>query len=129
MSIDRARKILAFTVIVEGGTGLFLLLDPALVVALLVGAELSGVGAVVARCLGITLVALALACWPGAGTIAPAVRGMLIYNAATAVYLAYLGMAGHLGGPLLWPAAALHAVVAALLAATWRRDRNAVSAD
>jgi hypothetical protein len=123
------RGILAFTVIVEVGTGLAFLADPAIVAALLVGADLSSVGVVVGRCFGITLVALGLACWPGAGSTAPAVRGMLLYNAATAVFLAYLGTVGHLGGPLLWPAAVLHGVVAGLLAATWRRDRNAVSGD
>jgi len=121
------RKILAFTVIAEIGTGLALLLDPALVVALLVGGDLSGAGVVVARCFGIALVALGLACWRGrqsAGNVAAAVRGMLIYNAAIALYLAFLGTVGHLGGPLLWPAVVIHAVVAALLAITWRRERG-----
>jgi len=121
------RKILAFTVIAEIGTGLALLLDPALVVALLVGGDLSGAGVVVARCFGIALVALGLACWRGrqsAGNVAAAVRGMLIYNAAIALYLAFLGTVGHLGGPLLWPAVVIHAVVAALLAIKWRRERG-----
>jgi hypothetical protein len=131
--VDTPRKILAFTVIVEGGTGLLLLLDPALVAALLVGADLSVVGVVVGRCFGITLVALSVACWPGrrsaAGIAVGAVRGMLLYNAAIALYLAYLAMAAHLGGPLLWPVVVLHAVVAALLAATWRRERKATAAD
>ena len=49
---------------------------------------------------------------------------MLLYNAAIALYLAYLGTAGHLGGVLLWPAVVIHAVVAVLLAMTWRRERN-----
>jgi hypothetical protein len=114
-------------VIVEIGTGLVLLLDPALVVALLVGGDLSGASAVAARCFGIALVALGLACWPGrpsAGRAAAAVCGMLLYNAAIALYLAYVGTADHLGGALLWPAVAIHAVVAALLAIAWRRERN-----
>jgi len=118
------RRILAFTVIVEIGTGLGLLLLPALVGALLVGGDLVGAGVVVARCLGMTLVALGLACWRGrqsAGNVAAAVRGMLLYNAGIALYLAYVGTVGHLGGPLLWPAVLIHAVVAALLATTWRK--------
>ncbi len=122
------RKILAFTVIVEIGTGLVLLIDPALVVALLIGADLSPVGAIAGRCFGITLVALSVACWPGrrpaAGIADGAVRGMLLYNAAIALYLAYLGAVAHVGGPLLWPAVVLHAVVAMLLAAMWRRERK-----
>jgi hypothetical protein len=36
-----------------------------------------------------------------------------------ALYLAYLGTLGHLGGSLLWPGVALHAVVALLLAREW----------
>jgi hypothetical protein len=127
MGLDTVRRILAFTVIVEIGTGLGLLLFPALVGALLVGGDLAGAGVVVARCLGMTLVALGLACWRGrqtAGNVAAAVRGMLLYNAAIALYLAYVGTADHLGGPLLWPAVVLHAVVAALLATMWRRERN-----
>jgi hypothetical protein len=121
------RKILAFTVIVEIATGLALLLIPALVGALLVGGDLAGAGVVVARCLGIVLIALGLACWRGrqsTGNVAEAVRGMLLYNAAVALYLAYVGTVGHLGGPLLWPAILIHAVVAALLAITWRRERG-----
>jgi hypothetical protein len=48
--------------------------------------------------------------------------GILLYNAVVALYLAYLGAIAHIGGPLLWPAVALHAVVALLL--IWaRRDR------
>lgn len=123
-----SRKVLAFTVIVEIGTGLVLLIDPALVVAVLVGAELSGVGMVAGRCFGITLVALGLACWRGrqsTGSAAPAALGMLLYNAAIALYLAYLGTAGHLGVLLLWPAVVLHAIVAALLAPAWHREQNA----
>jgi hypothetical protein len=121
------RKVLAFTVIVEIGTGLALLLFPSLVGALLVGGDLAGTGVVVARCLGIVLVALGLACWRGrqpAENVAAAVLGMLIYNAAIALYLAYIGTIGHLGGPLLWPAVVLHAVVALLLVWFWRDERR-----
>jgi hypothetical protein len=123
------RKILVFAVIAEIGTGLALLLDPALVVALLVGGDLAGAGVVVARCFGMTLVALGLACWRGRrskGNVAAAVRGMLIYNAAIALYLAFLGTVGHLGAPLLWPAVLIHAAVAVLLATTGWRDRSTV---
>ena len=43
---------------------------------------------------------------------------MLVYNVLIAVYLGYLGTAGHLKGVLLWPGVALHALVALLL--IWR---------
>jgi len=45
---------------------------------------------------------------------------MLIYNALTAAYLAYLGAVGHLGGLLLWPAAVLHAAVAGIMVRSMR---------
>jgi Ca2+/Na+ antiporter len=120
--LDHQRRILAFAAIVEVGTGLALMVDPAIVVSLLVGAELSGVAAVLGRCFGITLVALGLACWPGprrAEGDSPAFRAMLTYNSLIALYLAYLGTLGHLRGFLLWPAVALHVVVALLL--IWAR--------
>ena len=41
--------------------------------------------------LGIALIALGVACWPG-----PAVIGMLTYGLAVTVYLAYLGFAAAL---------------------------------
>ena len=83
---------------------------PALIVSLLLGAELSGVGPVLARCFGIGLLALG---------VAPVFRGMLLYNAAVSLYLGFLGGTGQAGGILLWPAVALHAGVALLL--VWLR--------
>jgi Ca2+/Na+ antiporter len=120
-SLNTPRKILAFAAVVEVGTGLVLMIDPAIVVTLLLGAEVSGVGMLLGRCFGIALLALGLACWPSrqrADSGAPAFRAMLIYNVLMALYLAYLGTVGHLGGLLLWPGVALHAVVALLL--VWR---------
>jgi Ca2+/Na+ antiporter len=125
-------KILAFAAIVEAGTGLVLIIDPAIVVALLLGAEVSGVGALLGRCFGVALLAVGLACWPGrqrAESGSPAFRAMLIYNALIALYLAYVGTVGHLGGVLLWPGVALHAVVALLLVWTWRDERRTKATD
>ena len=121
------RNILAFASVVEAGTGLVLMIDPALVVKLLLGADVSGVGIPLGRCFGIALLVLGLACWPSrqrSENSAPALRAMLTYNLLIALYLAYLGTAGHLGGLLLWPAVVLHAIVALLLAWTWRNERQ-----
>ncbi len=126
-SLDTRRKILTFAAIVEIGTGLALMVDPAIVAILLLGVDLSGVGVVLGRCFGITLVALGLACWPRpkrGEDDSPAFRAMLTYNALIALYLAYLGTLGHLRGYLLWPAVALHAVVAMLLLWTWHKERS-----
>jgi len=116
-------KILAFAAAVEVGTGLVLLVNPAIVVRLLLGTEVSGVGTMLGRCFGIALLGLGLACWPSRPRVesgSAAFRGMLIYNVLIALYLACLGAIGHVGGWLLWPGVVLHAVVALLLVWTWR---------
>jgi hypothetical protein len=41
---------------------------------------------------------------------------MLIYSAAVAMYLAFLGLTGAANGLLLWPAVVLHLVLTVLLA-------------
>ena len=118
-------KVLAFTALVEAATGLALMIDPGIVVKLLVGAEVSGSGTLLGRCFGMTLFALGLACWPRCRSSAdgsPALRAMFFYNAAIALYLAYLGALGHLFGVLLWPAVALHGAVALLLVWTGRAE-------
>lgn len=127
-SLNTLGKILAFAAVVEIGTSLVLIIDPAIVAVLLLGAEVSGVGTLLGRCFGIALLALGLACWPSghrADSGSAAFRAMLIYNALIALYLAYLGTVGHLRGLLLWPGVGLHAVVALLLVWMWRNDRRA----
>ena len=94
----------------EAGTGLALLAVPTWVVDLLLGGEASDAATMLARVLGIALLALALACWPG-----PPRRGMLVYGVAVALYLGALGLSGAATGLLLWPAVLLHAVLAVAL--------------
>ncbi len=112
------KKILAFAAVAEIGTGLALMIDPALVISLLAGAGVGGAGMPLARFPGIALLALGVACWPGpqiTRSTSPASLGMLIYNVLVALFLGYLYFVGHLGGVMLWPAVALHAAVAVLL--------------
>lgn len=114
--MDATRKVLAFSAAVEGATGLALVVVPAVVSRLLLGDDLPALGSIVARCFGIALVALSLAVWPGVVQVAQAARAMLLYNTGLAIYLAWLGTAGQAGGPALWPAAVIHALIAILLA-------------
>lgn len=126
-SLVTTRNVLSFAAVAEAGTGLVLMLDPAIVVTLLLGTDASGTVTLVGRCFGIALLTLGLACWPSrqrADGGSPAFRAMLIYNVLIALYLAYLGTVGHLGGLLLWPAVALHAAVALLLVWTRRGERR-----
>jgi hypothetical protein len=72
------KKVLTVAAVVEVATGMTLLIVPLLVVRLLLGAELTGVSIPVARVLGIALLALGVACWPGS----TALCAMLTYSAA-----------------------------------------------
>ena len=104
-------RVLIFAAVGEVATGLALLLVPSLVGHLLLGTELTGIAATVARVAGIALIGLGVACWPG-----PPRLGMLVYGAAVTVFLAYVGVSGAPSGLLLWPAVVLHAILTVLLA-------------
>jgi len=99
-------------------------------VALLLGAEASGAGPVMGRVAGIALLGLSLACWPdrGAGARPPALRAVLGYNGLATLYLVHLGIGGEWVGPLLWPVAVLHAVLAIWCIVALRR-REAAAGD
>ena len=111
------KKLLTLAAVAEATTGLALLVVPALVGRLLLGAELTGVSIPVARVAGIALIALGIACLPGL-----ALLGMLTYSALAMAYLAYVGIRGEWAGPLLWPAVVVHAVLTLLLAGAWLKD-------
>ncbi len=96
-----------------------LLLVPSLVGQLLFGIELAGIAVTLARLAGIALVGLGVACWPDNPML-----GMLTYNVAAALYLAYIGVSGDSSGILLWPAVVTHAVFAALLSQSFVRTRE-----
>ena len=113
------KKLLALAAVIEAVTGLALIVAPSLVGRLLFGAESTGVGIPVARVLGIALIALGVACWPG-----PPLIGMLTYSAAVTVYLSYLAFGGEWVGPLLWPAVVLHAVLTLLLTRAWLKPQD-----
>jgi hypothetical protein len=107
----------------EAATGLALMLYPPLVVRLLFSADIDGAGLAMARIAGMALVALGVACWPGAITDGRDERrprlAMGVYSGLAAVYLGVLGLDGALRGPLMWPAVVVHLVVTVLLARQW----------
>jgi hypothetical protein len=113
-------KGLIFAAVAEAVTGLALLIVPSLVGQLLLGVELAGIAIPIARVAGIALIGLGIACWPG-----PPLVGMLIYDAVVALYLAYLGIVGGLVGVLLWPAVAVHVILAAILTWQYASDKKA----
>ena len=113
MSRITLARTLGFAASLELGTGFALLVAPTLVITLLAGEGVSRTAVLLGRFLGIALLGLGLAGWPGRHGAAPgpAVRGLLAYNALIALYLARLGAAGLWTGLLLWPAVALHAML------------------
>jgi len=114
---DCMKILLIFTAVLEGLTGLALLLAPALPVSLLLGISLdtSG-GVVVARVAGAAVLSLGVACWVASGDgRSRAARGLVtamsLYNVVVAILAhAWLGLA--LSGLGLWPAAVLHLALA-----------------
>ena len=112
------KQVLVIAAIAEAGTGLALLIMPAVVGRFLLGEALTGIAVPVARVAGMALIALAIACWPATPLV-----GMLTYSAAAALYLAYLGVAGGSSGLLLWPAVGLHVILTALLARSLMTDK------
>jgi hypothetical protein len=119
------RRILAFSAIVEAGTGLALIAAPAFVLSLLIGGTVAEGWRPLGRCFGIAILALVMACWPGrepSGGPA-AFRGLLSYNALIALYLTVLGAAAQWRGLLLWPVVVLHALIALGLILLWRRGQ------
>ena len=83
------KKLLDLAAVLEAATGLALIVAPSLTGRLLLGAEGNGVAIPIARVLGIALIALGVACWPG-----PALLGMLTYGALVTAYLLYLAFRG-----------------------------------
>jgi hypothetical protein len=108
------KLLLIITAVLEGATGLALLLIPTVAVSLLTGAPLDiPPGLVAARIAGAALVALGIACWQArngepASPATGVVEAMLFYNFASGLVLVYAGIRLDLHGILLWPAIVLH---------------------
>jgi drug/metabolite transporter (DMT)-like permease len=119
------KKLLTLAALIEALTGLVLVVYPPVAIRLLFASEIAGAGALVSRIAGISLIALAVACWPDGSMLRP-FFGMSTYNALVALYLIYVGANGG-AGILLWPAVALHAGLSVLLLRAWRKERPSVA--
>ena len=117
------KALLAVSSLAEAATGLALLVYPRIVIHLLFGADIADAGLVMSRIAGIALIALGVACFPGAASRAHC--AMLTYSALATIYLLCLGLTGRWTGKFLWPAVALHAILTLLLAWGWSRARAA----
>jgi hypothetical protein len=115
------KKLLIFTAVVEGLSGLVLFVYPPIVIRLLFASEIFGAGVLMSRIAGIILISLAVACWPEADT-RRAFLGMLTYSLLAMLYLVYVGVKG-VAGILLWPGVAAHAGLSLLLVRAWWKQR------
>jgi hypothetical protein len=107
-------RFLVATAAIEAAAGLSLVALPDVAVKLLLGAEISGAAVPLGRVAGVALLALGLASWLARGHAASALtvaNAMLLYNCGVAAVLAMAGVSG-MTGVLLWPAVALHTVMA-----------------
>ena len=116
-ALNMMKRFLTLTAIIEAATGLALIAEPAIVVRLLLGAEISGASMPLGRVAGAALLALGVACWLARGdTQSRATRGlvvaMLMYNLVATAVLAFAGIGLGLHGVVLWPAVVLHAAMA-----------------
>ncbi len=117
LALNMMKRFLTLTAIIEAATGLALIALPAIVVRLLLGAEISGASIPLGRVAGAALLALGVACWLARDDAqSRAARGlvvaMLIYNIPATAVLAFAGIGLGLHGVALWPAVVLHAVMA-----------------
>jgi hypothetical protein len=121
------KRFLTLTAIIEAATGLALIAVPAIVVRLLLGAEISGASVPLGRVAGAALLALGVACWLARDdTQSRAARGlvvaMLMYNIVATAVLAFAGIGLGLHGVALWPAVVLHAAMAVWCIVCLRRS-------
>jgi len=125
-----ARTLLIVTALIETPIGVTLLGSPAPVVALLLGVSLEAPAElVVGRIAGAALLSLGGACWL-ARDDGPSrarrglVAAILLYNCTAAAVLANAASGVRLVGVLMWPAVALHAVLAVWCVASLRSGRD-----
>jgi hypothetical protein len=110
------KHLLTVTAVIEVAAGLALLVAPAVVVQLLLGADISGAAIPLARVAGTALLALGVACWLARGDAqSRAARGlvaaMLLYNLGAVVVLGSTGIGSQAAGVGLWLAVILHAAM------------------
>jgi len=106
-------RLLIFTALAEGFTGVILFAYPPIIVRLLFGQEIAGTGLILGRLAGLGLIALAVACLPR-GQSRGAFDGMLAWSVLAALYLIVVGIGGT-SGILLWPMVVIHGILAVLL--------------
>ena len=117
------KVLLAVAATLEAVTGLSLVIAPR-IVRFLLGTDISGAALVIARMVGVGLLALGVACWPRVEGTIPRLRVMLIYNLLATAGLGYLRFSSQSVGKLLLPALAVHAGLAILFVGAWLKHQS-----
>jgi hypothetical protein len=121
------KLLLVATAVTEVGTGLALLIAPAITAHLLLGTEISGAAIPIARVTAAALLGLGVACWFARVDVqSRAARGLvaaiLVYDFGAVLVLGAAGIKLPATGILLWMAVALHAAMAIwCVALLWRK--------
>lgn len=102
-------------------TGLALVVAPSLVARLLFSSDMNAAGEAIGRISGLVMLCLAAGCWPRTGESGrhQALVPLVALSWLAAAFLVVTGLIGANVGLLLWPAAAFHLILAALLTWTW----------
>ncbi len=110
---------------VEVLTGVGLIATPSLLARFLFGSDLNAAGEATGRIAGLVVLCLAAGCWPrAAGAEAPALMPLMALSWLAAAFLIVSGLIGATVGMFLWPAAALHLILAVLLTRAWMEGRR-----
>jgi len=120
-------RLLKVAALIEAVTGLGLVAVPAVVVRLLLAAEIFGASIPLGRVAGVALLALGVACWLASyDEPSCAARGlvsaMALYNIGVALILGAVGFGSGFVGIVLWPAVVLHAAMAVWCIVCLRRS-------
>ena len=127
------KSLLIVVAVIELATGIALLIAPSVVAGLLLGATLDYPAAiVVGRVAGAALLAIGLICWLqreiGRGAAQTGLLvGLLVYNAAVPIVLAYTAQVDGTRAIGLWPAVVLHSLLAIWCGASLLRAPRAGS--
>jgi hypothetical protein len=108
----KMKSLLTIIAILEGLTGIVILIIPSLTVSLLLGDpvfEKSGI--LLGRMFGIALISLSVGCWTATRDIQSSItmiKAIALYNIGAVSLLLYAGTIGHFQGIGLWPTVLIH---------------------
>jgi hypothetical protein len=110
------KKLLKFTSVLETLLGVFLIIDPSLVLKSLFNMDSTASIIALSRLTGIVYFCFGIVCFPpneisGNYNKSPVVRAMFLYNILAAIYLGYLKFVSGYDGRLLFPAVILHVLI------------------